>query len=118
MRADGDAGAQTQNPERIPVAHLLFHIVKERDNVAGIAIERTCRLGGRDRAPGALKQPHAVMLLQLPDGNAQRRLRQMQLLRRARHTAAAVDRCEDFHVPQRQDFPALSYKIFHMIRIS
>ena len=83
-----------------------------------IAIERACRLGGRDRAPGALKQPHAVMLLQFPDGNAQRRLRQMQLLRRARHTAAAVDRCEDFHVPQRQDFPALSYKIFHMIRIS
>lgn len=51
VRADGDAGAQTQNPERIPVAHLLFHIVKERDNVAGIAIERACRLGGRDRAP-------------------------------------------------------------------
>ena len=98
MSADGDAGADTDGAQSIPVLDLFFHIFKKRNNVQGIAVKFTSGLSRTDAPADPIKKPYAVVFFQFFYSQAYRRLGQMQFFGSSCNIAVAIDRYKYFHM--------------------
>ena len=81
MGADGYAGADAERAESVPVAHLFFYLIKERDDVDGIFIEFFSAFRRGDMPADPVEQAYSVIFFQFLYGKADRGLGKMQFLR-------------------------------------
>src|SRR5699024_6535888 len=58
MGADGNAGADADGTQGIPVLDFFFHIFKKRNNVQGIAVKFTSGLSRTDAPADPFKKPY------------------------------------------------------------
>ena len=90
LRPDGDAGPHPQQSELVAVPQLPLHVLKQGGNVHGVLPETGAGLGQDQPPPDAVEQDHTVVFLQLPDGQTDCGLRQMQMLRSAGGVAIMI----------------------------
>lgn len=87
-----------KDAEFIPVFKPLLQCVKGIDDVQCLGVKLTAALGDRQPAPQPLKQPHAVVALQLLYGARDSRLRHMQLAGGAGDAFSLIDSNKDFQM--------------------
>ena len=102
--ADGDAGADAQGTDAVPVFDAGLHLVKEGRDVQGVTVEFPPGFGGQNPPSPPLEEPHTVIFLQFLHRQAHRRLGQMQLLRCPGDIAVLKDGHVDFHMSQCHGF--------------
>ena len=105
VRADGDAGSQTQGTQRIPVFDFCLHFIEQGDDVERVPVKFSCPFCGGNPAPYPLKQTNAIVFFQFLDRKAYRGLRQMQLLCRPGNIAVSKNSRKYFHMSECHFYP-------------
>ena len=100
-RTNSDAGAHPQRSAHVRVAHLLLHLVEQRDNVPGVFQHLVPRLCQKQLLGDTVKQLNAIVFLHFPDCQADRRLGRKQPVRRPGHASGLAHSQKNPQMPQR-----------------
>lgn len=100
--------AEAAGPLGAALPQDLYRFLKLGQHGVRILPQRTPCLCQIDPAVHPLEQPHVVKHLQLPDGQAHRRLCHIQLLRRPGEALLGADGGKDLQMPQRHGTPPYS----------
>ena len=96
--AQRDRRAHAQHAKLIPIAQPLFHAVQRFNDVQRLGIQPRRALSAANTAADALKQAHAVIMLQFLNSAADGGLGHVQLLRGAGDALRLINADEDLHV--------------------